>query len=261
MDSDFLRSLSQFDDGLPDLNDPQSNMSNWNSLAGMFSFPTLSPLDTARTNTHTRLDAPGDTPDSLVRFLCEQDDHASPSEDPTSAQPSPPWMPAATQLTIGPEGPHHVDTPTTKLLMQAIDEAPNPGGDQSPRIRSINDIEGFSAQYFGLSGESDPYLLKHIKYDGNHERRYFKVHFRKAADAREPPQLDRRGDERAAGTPAEQPAEAFGEVPVQFMMTAEELTQEEGKDTAFRPDVSQEALRKELDALVGPENGIRLINL
>ena len=44
--------------------------------------------------------------------------------------------------------------------------------------QSLDGIEGFSAQLFGLSGESDPYLLRHFHWDENNERPFIRVHFR-----------------------------------------------------------------------------------
>lgn len=142
-----------------------------------------------------------------------------------------------------------------------------------PKICSINDAPGVTGLYIGLGGELDPYLLRYFKYDENHQRQYFKVNFLKAADPKDPSETARsplsKGDSSwfAAHSP-----DAFsrgdtdmdtllGEIPVQFMLNSDELAEEEKKDTTFRASTSSESLRHELDQMVSPEDGLRLINL
>ena len=127
----------------------------------------------------------------------------------------------------------------------------------------IDGKEGVHGLYFGLSGETDPYLLRHYRYDNNGEFRQFKLIFRQTSNDLyndipiDPPPdhaldpLLNVNDFAATQSP----------IPVHFMMAADELSDDAKEDTTVRPHVSPEAVRLELDQIVKPDDGIRLVGL
>ncbi|KAH8894537.1 hypothetical protein GQ53DRAFT_820911 [Thozetella sp. PMI_491] len=70
--------------------------------------------------------------------------------------------------------------PSASSLMRpgAAPDMPSPSSDP---VRSLDDTDGFLAQYFGLSGETDPYLIRHFRFASESDCRFFKVHFRRVA--------------------------------------------------------------------------------
>lgn len=270
--SEFLPGLSPFDDSLPLLDIGDEHEPNLPTLRGMFSFPTLSEIVTSQVDSPTRVDQFYNTPDGFVQFLLERDSYSNPAGDDLVSHSSPKSLPKLQQANAGVAGtnPNGITSPCISASSSShIPPTFTVGTSKSAgtEVCSIDDTEGFSAQYFGLSGESDPFLLNHIKYDENNERRYFKVHFRKAAEAfrHGATGLIMNGHDNTTQAHSASPAASMPDIsstiPVQFMMTAKELTVEKEKDTAFRPEVSREGLRQELDALISPDDGQRLINL
>ncbi|KAH8807247.1 fungal-specific transcription factor domain protein [Xylogone sp. PMI_703] len=114
-------------------------------------------------------------------------------------------------------------------------------------INSIDHKRGINAQYFGLSGESDPFLLRHYQYDEKGEFNQFKLSYRKVAD-----------DSPLSGLPD---SHSSNGVPVYFKISADDLEREMKEETAIRPNVSPEMMRKELYELVKVEDGCRLMDL
>ncbi|RFU34250.1 hypothetical protein B7463_g2069, partial [Scytalidium lignicola] len=114
-------------------------------------------------------------------------------------------------------------------------------------LNSIDDKRGTNAQYFGLSGESDPYLLRHYRYDDRGEFNQFKLSYRRVAD-----------DDSSAEWPFSHHPNG---IPVYFKISADDLEEGMKEETAIRPNVSAEMMRKELYELVQIEDGCRLMDL
>ncbi|KAL3459565.1 hypothetical protein BJX64DRAFT_291069 [Aspergillus heterothallicus] len=108
-------------------------------------------------------------------------------------------------------------------------------------IRSLDKVDGFSSQYFGLSGESDPYLLRHFRFLSDGQTQFFKVHFRSLAA------------EGETGTSAQPP--------VQFMVSSDDLGNAMKSETTFGHDRQPDSARHKLDSMVAPEDGRRLVGL
>lgn len=114
--------------------------------------------------------------------------------------------------------------------------------------KSIDQRSGFHSSYFGLSGECDPYLLRHVLYDEFDEKPFNRLWYRttEAVQSNDSPDLN--------------PHSVC--VPVQFMLVADELVEEVRKIGPLRslgPSRSSDEL--ELQSLVSDEHGRRLILL
>lgn len=101
-------------------------------------------------------------------------------------------------------------------------------------IKSLEDMRGYTAQYFGLSGETDPYLIRHFSFATEGEARFFKVHFRKVAN------------------------EGKEFVPAHFMISSNELGNTMKRETSLFSDDSMAA---ELDKIIQPNDGRLLFKL
>lgn len=108
--------------------------------------------------------------------------------------------------------------------------------DHESTNHSLDEMQDFTAQLFGISAESDPWLLRHCRFDEHGLRRFYKMHFRSVANIREPEQ-----------------------VPVHFMIASNDLKEGFKNDTA--PSTSEHDLRTELDNLIPAEDGRRLFKL
>lgn len=137
-------------------------------------------------------------------------------------------------------------------------------------VPSLDSLPGTSAQYLGFSGHTDPYLLRHFRWDEEHQRKYFKMHFRRAnmqTGIPPVPKMLNSPTDQSDFDHAPSHNNAVGEtshdgVPVQFALPVTDITEAEKRDTMFRQDASSpETLRKELFELIGPADGIRLIDL
>jgi hypothetical protein len=106
------------------------------------------------------------------------------------------------------------------------------------RIRSLDQIDGSTAQLFGMSSESDPWLLRHCRYDEYGMRSLHRTHFR-----------------HVGGVPVERL------VPVHFLVTDNDLLAPAKEATRIRPPGGPDTARTELDAMVAPEHGRRLLSL
>ncbi|KAF7125399.1 hypothetical protein CNMCM5793_001577 [Aspergillus hiratsukae] len=106
------------------------------------------------------------------------------------------------------------------------------------RIRSLDQIDGSTAQLFGMSSESDPWLLRHCRYDEYGMRSLHRTHFR-----------------HVGGVPVERL------VPVHFLVTDNDLLAPAKEATRIRGPGGPDMARAELDAMVAPEHGRRLLSL
>lgn len=102
-------------------------------------------------------------------------------------------------------------------------------------IQTLDGLPGVSFQVIGASGESDPWLLQHCRFDEHGFLRLHQVHFR-----------------NAGGVPLDE------KVPVHFLVTGEQLYGASKDATRFR---QRALIRKELDSLVPLEYGQRLVAL
>lgn len=101
--------------------------------------------------------------------------------------------------------------------------------------QSIDKIQGHSAQLFGASSESDPWLLRHCQFDEFGMRNFHKTHFR-----------------NVGGVPIAQ------KIPVHFMISTNELYESVRDETRINAENDYDT---ELNHIVPPEYGPRLIAL
>ncbi|KUL83677.1 hypothetical protein ZTR_07504 [Talaromyces verruculosus] len=105
-------------------------------------------------------------------------------------------------------------------------------------IRSLDQLPASTAQLFGTSAESDPWLLRHCKYDDNGIRHLHGIHFR-----------------NVGGVPVE------GLVPVHFLVTEDSLLVSSKEATSFSAEEDLFKSREELNKMIPPQFGLRLILL
>jgi hypothetical protein len=105
-------------------------------------------------------------------------------------------------------------------------------------IRSLDQLHTSTAQLFGTSAESDPWLLRHCKYDDNGMRHLHGIHFR-----------------NVGGVPVE------GLVPVHFLVTENSLLGPSKEATSFSAEMNAQHLRDELNKMIPPRFGVLLISL
>lgn len=110
-------------------------------------------------------------------------------------------------------------------------------------VKSLDHIEGFTPEYFGLSNETDPYLLRHFRFADEGDTLFFRVHFRREAD-------DNPGGDTSSRA-----------IPVHFKLSSEELGKLTMPDTTVRKDSTPTSVRNELDALIPHSTGRRLVGL
>lgn len=101
-------------------------------------------------------------------------------------------------------------------------------------IQSIDLLNGFSSQVIGASGESDPWLLRHGKFDERGYMLFHEVHFR-----------------NAGGVPLEE------KIPAHFLVSADGVYESAKETTRHGKDDK----REELNSLVPLECGQRLVSL
>ncbi|KAJ9252879.1 transcriptional regulator family: Fungal Specific TF [Paecilomyces variotii] len=201
-------------------------MLNWDAIAASEGFPDSS-LD--RYGDFTPKTSAGE--DAMEDVLSPQVYH---EEDPTTEdKPS--------------NGIHSVDIGGAPDLSPAssINQNSSPQGvgsetyqreDHASTNHSLDEMQDFTAKLFGISAESDPWLLRHCRFDEHGLRRFYKVHFRNVADISEPEQ-----------------------VPIHFMIASNDLVEGFKSDTA--PSSSENDLRTELENLIPTEDGRRLFKL
>lgn len=103
-------------------------------------------------------------------------------------------------------------------------------------IQSLDQLEGFSSQLIGASGESDPWLLRHCKFDDHGFLPFHQVHFR-----------------HVGGVPLDE------KIPVHFLVTANQLYDSTKVKTKLVKRTSD--IRDELNDLVPLEFGPRIVAL
>ncbi|OBT66791.1 hypothetical protein VE03_03996 [Pseudogymnoascus sp. 23342-1-I1] len=101
--------------------------------------------------------------------------------------------------------------------------------------QSLDQIDGHYAQLFGGSSESDPWLLRHCRFDKLGLRRFLKVHFR-----------------TAGGVPTRD------KIPAHFMISKNNVCKGAMAETRIS---GEKDFRTELARLVPPECGPRLVQL
>ncbi|KAF9888663.1 hypothetical protein FE257_008421 [Aspergillus nanangensis] len=155
---------------------------------------------------------------------------------------------ADTPATSQPEQPD-TSTPTQYLGFSTgdVDTNENMAGftlsaDQLPPlvqcVQSLDHLEESAAQLFGTSAESDPWLLRHCRYDKYGMCNLHRMSFR-----------------TVGGVPVERL------VPVHFQVAEDSLFDHGKEETGVSSGESPEILRKKVDALVSPDDGRRLISL
>lgn len=102
-------------------------------------------------------------------------------------------------------------------------------------IQTLDLLKGFSSQLAGASGESDPFLLRHAKFDDHGFLLSHQVHFR-----------------NAGGVPLEE------KIPVHFLVSADHLYEPAKEATRYK---RRPSARDELNELVSLECGQRLVAL
>lgn len=105
-------------------------------------------------------------------------------------------------------------------------------------VQSIDKLDQGYAQLFGASSESDPWLLRHCRFDDSGMKHFYKVHYR-----------------NAGGVPTAQ------RIPVHFMITSPELSTAIKQETNAGLCEGARETREKLDNLVPPEYGRRLVAL
>lgn len=101
--------------------------------------------------------------------------------------------------------------------------------------QTLDRMEGHNAMLLGSSSSSDPWLLRHFRFDELGMRSFHKTHVR-----------------NAGGVPT------FDKIPVHFLLRADELSA--NTVAGARPSETM-GLRDKLDILVPPSMGTRLIRL
>lgn len=100
---------------------------------------------------------------------------------------------------------------------------------------SLDQIQGHTVQLLGGSSESDPWLLRHCRFDELGLQSFHKVHYR-----------------HAGGVPTRD------KIPVHFLVSDDELFESAATETRVN---DESELRTELDALVPQVYGARLVRL
>ncbi|KGO48660.1 Transcription factor, fungi [Penicillium expansum] len=182
------------------------------------------------------------SPDTQLRHEAFNQDRGYPHNDPTQV-----WPGQRTQnefrselMSRDPstESVEYYPTGTGGELLQQTGAITSPASQPVQRIRSLDLIEGSITQFYGMSSESDPWLLRHCRYDeyGMHG-------------------LHRTRIRNVGGVPIE------GLVPVHFLETEKELMLPKGSEMDNRPQKDQMQDQNQLDVMVSPAHGKRLLCL
>jgi hypothetical protein len=121
---------------------------------------------------------------------------------------------------------------------------------------SLDSKEGHCNQLIGLSGESDPYVLRYYQYNTHEIYPMFRLTFRAMMDGN-------RAAVQPHNTRSENAKLSDGRLPVQFVLTDEELC---GDDVAAVREILSGGATEEEDAsrlseLIPVELGTRLLQL
>ena len=119
---------------------------------------------------------------------------------------------------------------------------------------SLDERPGYSFQLIGMSGETDPFLLRHYQYDTRDTFRMFGLDFRKVVDDINMP------GPAVSSLSSQIPA---GDIPIQFVMTNEEICEEDVKiiDKDFSGFSTEAEDHDLLYKLVPVDLGSRLLKL
>lgn len=212
-------------------------------------------------------------PENLDAFSSTGETHpflqSEPAENSANSDPSHSWAePGYSNNLIEEDFERYLEdlTHTGEFLdssRRVYQREKSPLKDTSTTIHSLDQIDGQSAQYFGLSGESDPYLLRHFRWDENGERPFVRVHFRRVGPEAKATSVDSEPfNDIPDGTmtPEIRDFEKKG-VPIHFALAKDELAKEARLETAVLMDLPSEAAREELNRLIHPEDGRRMVAL
>ncbi|KAL2809158.1 fungal-specific transcription factor domain-containing protein [Aspergillus granulosus] len=178
---------------------------------------------------------------------CEFTSRARRKKSPKNDSMPPPMLVSSPQMALPVISPD-IGPPTDSSFPHPNEEhleypSPQPGqamfedlflslyGSPTPQgtARSLDNLQDATAQLCGLTGDMDPFVLQHYKFDANSEFAFSKLTIRQVQQT---------------------------EVPVQFLLSKQELTIES------RAEVELSALEPtDLNAIVPPESGDRLIKL
>lgn len=150
--------------------------------------------------------------DDFARCHSEPILSLGPSADPDSGE-----VPSSEPITTTPATYHFPERPPAQA------------------IQTLDQLKGFSYQVIGASGESDPWLLRHCKFDDHGFLLFHQVHFR-----------------NAGGVPLDE------KIPVHFLVTTDDLYGSTKKETAIP---RSQSLRDELNSLVPLDCGQKLVAL
>ncbi|KAF7545206.1 hypothetical protein G7Z17_g9360 [Cylindrodendrum hubeiense] len=120
---------------------------------------------------------------------------------------------------------------------------------------SIDQRPDFQSTYFGLSSESDPYLLRHYLYNEAEEFPFLRVIYRRA----QPEPQDSDDPTQPSSTATRRKTKPH--VPIQFLMTSNELGEELKRVGPTAQVADHHSVRSELNRLVNEEHGRRLVLL
>jgi len=126
---------------------------------------------------------------------------------------------------------------------------------QNQTSHSIDAREGFHGTYFGLSGESDPYLLRHYLYDDSDEFPFLRVVYRQLHNDLHFPLVPPSPQRRSIGKHQGQCE------PVQFYLVSSELADEHKQAGPKQNPRCEGSPAAELDALVDHDQALRLMKL
>ncbi|KAJ5101684.1 hypothetical protein NUU61_003906 [Penicillium alfredii] len=130
---------------------------------------------------------------------------------------------------------HLMDVQPNEFLLPSQPAHHFPEWPTPQAIQTLDLLKGFSPQLIGASGESDPWLLRHCKFDDHGFLLFHQVHFR-----------------NAGGVPLDE------KIPVHFLVAADQLYEPARESTRF---AQKESIRDELNFLIAPECGQRLVAL
>ncbi|KAM0721592.1 hypothetical protein Q7P37_002517 [Cladosporium fusiforme] len=175
------------------------------------------------------------------RSIARSDGYQTPTSaiDGSGHEASPilPWSQSPLASAPASHVAHDTDRATSVLQVTPLIEQPEADIRINTQFsQTLEGMQGFSAQFFGASSESDPWLLRHCKFDDLGTHSFQNSQFR-----------------NAGGVPFAH------KIPIHFMIDPNELYESAKEET--RISDKQVASRQELDRIVPPECGQRLVAL
>ncbi|KAH8806111.1 fungal-specific transcription factor domain-containing protein [Xylogone sp. PMI_703] len=147
----------------------------------------------------------------------------------------------------------HMSSPVQLTGMHQDTESSNLGE------YSLDRRAGYSSQLIGLSGESDPFLLRHFSYRASDNYPMFKLDYRKMVDDTNLQQY------ATDAEPLHIPRLPAGEFPVQFMMVNEDICEESTESphsaSSTCSDTQEEKDRASVERIVPFDLHSRLVKL